>query len=167
MKKLSILLLAAAFAGCASTESVTHPSSAPASIAVPIKIDDALEDFWVVKRKVAPDYPTGSVKRHQQGCVTLGYFIEPDGSTSRHWVISSSPKYLFERSALKAGRKLAYTPGILNEKRQPVMTTNHFSYRIAYGGFEPSRAIYEEIIKRCKDATAKVLEEKYDYLPSN
>lgn len=160
LKTALTLFLAATLMGCATSDNEYTPS-APQSITSPILRDDALNDYWVVNQKFAPDYPTSAVHKGHEGCVTVGYYIEADGTTSGNWVIASYPKFVFERSALNASLKTTYTPGPLNEERQSVVTTMTFTYKLASGNLMPSQLTRELMEKQCTDPAEKVLKEKY------
>ncbi len=63
-------------------------------------------------KRVAPKYPTSEVRRGHEGWVKLSYVIEPDGSVSNAFVIDSSGRKSFEKSAMNAIKKWQYTPAI-------------------------------------------------------
>ena len=160
MKTTMTLLFTAALLSlaCAATAS---DATAPDNQTVLIKIGDALEDYWVVVKKVAPKYPRPALKRKQQGCATVGYFVEADGSTSEHWVIASHPEKIFDRSAIRANKKFSYTPGDLNSDRKPVMTINTFTYNLTVGGVKPDKEANDAFSKLCREAAVNALKSQF------
>ncbi|MFK8030692.1 MAG: energy transducer TonB [Gammaproteobacteria bacterium] len=160
MKYITILMLSAAFTSPIDQANASETAMSDSESLV-IKIDDTLKEYWEIDNRVAPKYPRAALKRQKQGCATVGYVIEADGSTSGHWVIASSPEKIFDRSAIKANKKFSYKPGSQNENNQPVMTINTFTYSLGQGGAAPGKEIADALEKMCRDAAVSAIKAKY------
>ncbi len=117
---------------------------------------DELEQYWIVEKKVAPVYPQKSLSRGEQGCVAIGFIIEADGTTSSHRAIAVSRSNNFNQTATDAAKKFLYKPSELNTARQPVFTTNTFTYQMSYSNKsdDPKRKSLEQI---CTSAATETL----------
>ncbi len=122
---------------------------------------DDLDDYWVAERKVAPEYPERSLATEEQGCVALGFFIEPDGTTSNYRPLVASPSGNFNKSAIKAARRFRYKPSESNHTNQTVYTFNTFTFQITGGRRNDERA-REDLNQLCTEAADKVLQKMID-----
>jgi hypothetical protein len=86
----------------------------------------------------------------------VGYIIEADGSTSGHAVVAVWPSELFNQAALDAAKKFTYEPAPGNVNREPIYTTNAFTFQLGAMGeeFEPKRLA---LAKTCDEAAHKAL----------
>lgn len=84
---------------------------------------DAVEKYWVVKRKVAPEYPPAAGKKGISGCVEFTLLIDSDGKPQNLTVIKNFPGSTFNRKAYEALRKWQWTAAESNTEKQPVLTT--------------------------------------------
>jgi TonB family protein len=120
-------------------------------------IDDQLDEFWVVEKKVAPEYPSRALERNIGGCVAVGFVIQPDGSTGDHEVLAHYPSKIFDKSAIRAAKKFTYKPSDQNPDKVSVYTLNSFTYEVTSGRkFNPETQ--KQLSKACTDAAKKVLE---------
>ena len=84
---------------------------------------EAVEKYWVVERKVAPEYPLAAGKNGISGCVEFTLLIDGDGKPQNLTVIKSFPGSTFNKKAYEALRKWQWTPAASNTQKQPVLTT--------------------------------------------
>jgi TonB family protein len=91
---------------------------------------DQLDSYWIAEKKVAPVYPTKSLRNHEEGCVAVGFIIEPDGTTSNHQTVIAFPSSNFNKSAIRAAKQFVYKPSEQNSVREVVFTTNSFTFQI-------------------------------------
>ena len=71
--------------------------------------------------RVEPKYPIQAAKAHQSGFVKLKFDISPSGAVSNVSVIESSPKAVFDKSAVTALQQWRYkesTKGLAGAKVQ-------------------------------------------------
>lgn len=66
--------------------------------------------------KLPPEYPRKAAQAGQEGWVKLEFTITPSGTVKDPKVVASSPRRVFDRSALKAIRKWRFKPKMLNGK---------------------------------------------------
>lgn len=84
---------------------------------------DVVEKYWVVERKVAPEYPADAGKNSISGCVEFTLLIDGNGKPQNLTVIKSFPGSTFNKKAYEALRKWQWAPGASNMQKQPVLTT--------------------------------------------
>lgn len=145
MKKLALMAATALFTTIAiASDSVIFVAS------------DDLDTYWLVEENVAPVYPTKALRSGEQGCVTVGFIIEPDGTTSNHRALASAPSRIFEKSAINAAKQFLYKPSETNSAGQAVYTTSAFTFQIT-----KSEELDENRIKKlaavCDEAANKAL----------
>ncbi len=92
---------------------------------------DQVETYWVSVKEVAPIYPVKLLRKGEQGCVAVGYIIEPDGTTSNHRVVASYPSESFYRPSIKAAKQFLYEPTVVNKDREAIFTTKNFTFQIS------------------------------------
>lgn len=131
------------------------PLSATAQVI--FAIDDQLKDYWVIEKKVAPEYPERALSTGKAGCVAVGYIIQPDGSTSNHEALAHYPSKIFDKSGIKAAKRFTYTPSDQNPERIPVYTINSFTYTMSTGK-KTDLGIHDKLDKVCTDAGRKIIE---------
>lgn len=132
--------------------SVIHAEEADS---VKVVIDKGLDEYWLVEKKVAPVYPSRALQRGLSGCVTVGYVIEPDGSTGQHKVLVSLPSKIFERSAIVAAKKFRYLPAESNLQQQPIFTINTFTYQLSDSRSETRDR--DELVALCSSKAKELL----------
>jgi len=124
-----------------------------------IAIDEQLDEYWLVEKKVAPRYPMRALNNGIMGCAAVGYIIEADGSTSNHKVLAFYSSTVFDNSAIKAAKKFRYRPAEQNPDKISTLTINVFTYEITTGkdvnGDSETR---EKLVDVCKTDAKKVLE---------
>jgi len=91
---------------------------------------DQVETYWSPVKKVAPVYPMKLIRNGEQGCVAVGYIIEPDGTTSNHRIIASFPSNNFDKVSIEAAKQFLYEPSKQNKNREAIFTTNSFTFQI-------------------------------------
>lgn len=82
------------------------PSRAPAAVAEPV-LTPANIDWSTCD---TPAYPTVSIRRGEEGNVTMAFDISPDGSASNGRVVESSGSRRLDSRALDAVGKCRFTP---------------------------------------------------------
>ena len=117
---------------------------------------DQVETFWVSVKKVAPVYPKKALRKGEQGCVVVGYIIEPDGTTSNHRVVGSYPSDNFYQSSIDAAKQFLYEPTEENTKRETVFTTNTFTFQISNSA-KPDKESQTQLAALCTAAANKAL----------
>ncbi|EHR39365.1 energy transducer TonB [Alishewanella jeotgali] len=84
---------------------------------------EVVEKYWVVERKVAPEYPAEAGKNNISGCVAFTLLIDGNGKPQNLTVIKSFPGSTFNKKAYEALRKWRWTASESNNQNQPVLTT--------------------------------------------
>lgn len=92
----------------------------------------------------------------EQGCVTVGYMIEPDGSTSTHRVLAAFPSKIFDASAIKAAKKFKYSPAEGNVDKIPIFVTNTFTFQIGLGDEKSNMEVRAALSDVCQSAANKL-----------
>jgi protein TonB len=59
---------------------------------------------------VPPQYPPNAYRARQGGSVTLSFTVTPGGHTSQIRVLTSRPRYIFDRAAIEAVRQWRFKP---------------------------------------------------------
>ena len=108
-----------------------NQASVQADDSIPYFSADETNNYWVSEKKVAPRYPSRALRKNEQGCAAIGYIVESDGTTSTHRVIASYPSSLFDDSSIKAAKQFTYVPTENNSERQPIYTTNTFTFQLS------------------------------------
>ena len=124
-----------------------------------IALDEQLDAYWIVEKKVAPKYPTRALYAEITGCSAVGFIIEPDGSTSNHKVLAFYPSKskVFGKSAIAAAKQFIYQPSERNPDKTSALTINVFMYEIS-GGRQSNSNKRENLHETCLTAAKKVLE---------
>jgi TonB family protein len=78
-------------------------------------------DGYITKRAL-PTYPASAIQHKQEGWVVLGYVLDGTGRASNIIVVSSSPKRVFEQSAIEAMKQLEFKMGVVNAEYQALFT---------------------------------------------
>ena len=120
MKKSNLLVVAAILT--VSACSTVNQSAGTGQLDL-IGNKEAVEKYWVVKRKIAPEYPADAGEKGISGCVEFTLLIDGDGKPQNLTVIKSFPGTTFNKKAYDALRKWQWTPGADNAQKQPVLTT--------------------------------------------
>jgi TonB family protein len=87
-----------------------------------------LSPYWSPDKARPADYPAGALHHKQQGCASVSFFIEEDGTTSNHKVIVAAPLGVFDNAALRAARKLTYIKSEENHFDFDVFTSRTFTF---------------------------------------
>jgi len=123
---------------------------------------EAVPKYWVIKSAEAPRYPTQAVSRRLNGCASVAFIIEADGSTSHVRVLVSYPSHVFARPSLKSASRMRFTPTDANAQKTAVYTFNTYTYELGNPGpSEHSKRTTppdtnQEIGENCKKAANKV-----------
>lgn len=112
--------------------------------------------YWYPEKKVAPVYPRRALQKGKQGCATVGYVVEADGSTSTHRVIAVFPSKIFNASSIKAAKQFVYSPTEGNSDKTPVYVTNTFTFQIG-GGDGRREEVQAELSEVCNTAANESL----------
>ncbi|MEJ8567285.1 energy transducer TonB [Elongatibacter sediminis] len=125
-----------------------------------------LSDWWLPARKAAPEYPARALAKRTEGCVSVAFVIESDGSTSSHHPLISFPSTIFNRSAVKAARQFRYEPADSETQSPPaVYTFNTFTYQIGPSR-KPSEKRRQELLAVCESAAAEAMNDKVTSKPT-
>lgn len=87
-----------------------------------------LSPYWSPDDARPADYPAGALQHKHQGCASVSFFIEEDGTTSNHKVIVAAPVGVFDNAALRAARKLTYKKSEENHFDFDVFTSRTFTF---------------------------------------
>lgn len=117
--------------------------------------NEVLDEYWVCENKIAPRYPQKSLSKGEEGCVVVGFVIEPDGTTSSHRAVVSSEKS-FNSPAIRAAKKFTYIPSDKNTERVQVYTTNVFIFHFSRGK-KGNEQMLEALSDRCNEAANELL----------
>ena len=129
---------------------------AQAPDSIPVVNSENLDAYWISEKKVAPAYPTESLRKGEEGCVAVGFLIEADGTTSAHRAIASFPSRNFTESAIRAAEQFVYRQSEQNPDRTAVFTTNSFTFQISRSPTADERK-QKKLEDRCKAAAEKAL----------
>jgi TonB family protein len=123
-----------------------------------IALNDQLDAYWVVEKKVAPAYPERALNDGTSGCAAVGFIIQADGKTSDHKVLAHSPNNVFDRSAIQAAKRFRYTPSEQNPDKVTALTVNAFTFQVSGEGEKFDSGQQKELAEICESAARKVLE---------
>lgn len=124
MKYLLSALLVALMVGCSSIPERLILSQ-------PLKVEqERLQEYWVQKNerfsfKTPSNISPSAIK---PGAVTIEYLIDSNGNIFEAKVVASSPPGLWDKTALKAVKKIEYAPAESNEARTPVYVNTVFNF---------------------------------------
>lgn len=97
----------------------------PASEDEPIQVPEAeLARYWVPLRSPSPGYPRSQRRHRTEGCVRLGFIIEPNGRVGFVETLFSVPPAVFERNAHRALRRWRYEAVTDPAPAEPIYTTH-------------------------------------------
>ena len=120
MNKSNLLAVSAVFA--LSACSTVNQSSEKESLDL-VGNKEAVEKYWIVERKVAPEYPLAAGKNGISGCVEFTLSIDSDGKPQNLTVIKSFPGSTFNKKAYEALKRWLWVAATSNTQKQPVLTT--------------------------------------------
>lgn len=126
-----------------------------------IALDEELDSYWSVDKKVAPRYPRMALRRGVMGCAAVSYVIEADGTTGDHKVVANYPSDVFDKSATKAAKQFTYKPSEQNPDRIPAITLNVFTYFVSDnepGGDEKGEERQKLLNEICSKAGGEALQ---------
>jgi TonB family protein len=129
---------------------------AQAADSIPVVNSEDLDAYWISEKKVAPAYPTESLRKGEEGCVAVGFVIEADGTTSAHRAIAYFPSRNFTESAIRAAEQFVYRPSEQNPERAAVFTTNFFTFQISRSPALDERK-QKKLEDRCNAAAKRAL----------
>lgn len=149
MKRLiSILLLSILTVACESndvaetnTQSKTEPFNYLDLTGADSK--DLINEYWIVKRRVDPRYPSKAARDRVSGCVDMTLGIDSEGKLMGVKVIKSYPEGVFDYYAVAALSKWKWGPAEANSDRMPVLTDLKMDFMV-----ELNRNS-EEFVKHC------------------
>jgi hypothetical protein len=84
---------------------------------------EAVLDYWIVDKKVAPKYPLLAAKKRMSGCVEFLLVIDSNGKALKPKIIKEFPEGVFGVPAYKAIKKWSWKPTVSNTNKKPVSTT--------------------------------------------
>lgn len=107
----------------------------------------------IAASRVPPRYPAKMLKPPQQGWLTLGFDVMPDGSVSNIYVLDSFPPGGFDKEAIAALEKwkfdVKYAPG---ESPAPIPMTQIIEFKLE-GNITKNRygQLYRDYLKKVRD----------------
>lgn len=84
---------------------------------------EAVLDYWVTDKRVAPNYPIAAAKKRISGCVEFSLVIDSNGKAVAPKIIKSFPEGVFHAEASKAIKKWSWQPAPSNLDKKSVSTT--------------------------------------------
>jgi TonB family protein len=123
-----------------------------------IALDDQLDAYWIIDKKVAPVYPERALIKETSGCAAVGFIIEADGRTSNHKVLAHSPNNVFDRTSIRAARQFRYKPSAQNPDKVTALTLNSFTFQVSGTGRKFDSDQQKELAETCRSAGRKILE---------
>lgn len=144
------------FAAIISGLMVALPNSALAQTV--FAIDDDLKKYWLVEA-VAPHYPKIALRYSTEGCITIGFFIQPDGSIDNHKILAAiPPSDVFVNSALDALKEFTFIPSEQKPEKIKIFTIRTFVYEITSDSNNSQQEKkVASMFKRCKSEAMNLL----------
>ena len=90
------------------------------------------------------EYPLKEIRQFGEGWVNLGLMVDPTGKPFEVTVTSSSGNKVFEKQAIEAVERAAFTPGLLNG--QPIESATEF--KVVFVFSEPMTGARAEFVDR-------------------
>ena len=91
---------------------------------------DLVSDFWVVKKRVDPNYPSSAARKYLSGCSEIIVGIDTNGKPNGYSIKKSYPKGLFDKQATAALSKWRWKPTKNNSVRKPVLAVIQLDFLI-------------------------------------
>lgn len=136
MKRLiSVLLLSALAVACESNdvaETNAQSKKEPFNY-LDLTGDDSkdlINEYWIVKRRVEPRYPSEAARDRVSGCVDMTLGIDSEGKLMGVKVIKSYPDGVFDNYAVAALSKWKWVPTAANNDRMPVLTNVKMDFMV-------------------------------------
>tara|TARA_R110002110_G_scaffold406421_1_gene626434 strand:+ start:257645 stop:258136 length:492 start_codon:yes stop_codon:yes gene_type:complete len=154
MVTIKYLPLALLLSGCATTE----PTQIPLVPEPAIRVNESDWTYWSPKKKVAPVYPIRMQSLGKNGCANVSYVVTRDGSVANPVIVKAIPKYGFQSASINAAMQFVYTPTEHNATREPVRTSNTFTYVMADSSKEKAIATMSALREACRVDLTKLSE---------
>lgn len=105
---------------------------------------DAVLNYWLVDKKVKPEYSQQATVKKLAGCVEFSLVIDSNGRAINTKIIKSFPQGAFDKQAIRAIKKWRWVATAENTDKQAVATTiqHDFVIRNAFNK--------KEAYKHCK-----------------
>ncbi|MFC4701001.1 energy transducer TonB [Glaciecola siphonariae] len=91
----------------------------------------AILDYWQIKTRVDPRYPSTAARDKLSGCVETIVGIGTDGRAAELAIRFSYPQGVFDSSAVKALKEWRWTPANTNQERHPVLAVVKLYFSVA------------------------------------
>lgn len=118
---------------------------------------DRIGAYWVAGKQVPPEYPTEALESGVQGCTSVGYVIGPDGTTSRHGLITVFPSEVFNEVSIEAARQITYRPSETNTTPESVYTFHTFTFQLPSDRQEEHEDLQANLSEICDRLTLNSL----------
>jgi TonB family protein len=121
-----LVLATLMIASCATTTIIPPPRDFPGVLSVygaPDTIEQKASSVgseYLPVTKVQPQYPRYALQKGLEGWVIVEFTVNKEGTPINVEVVDSSPKNIFDDSAIDAAKKFRYTPRYVDGK--PVET---------------------------------------------
>jgi len=93
--------------------------------------DGAPADYWQLRQRIDPRYPSEAAKNDIAGCVALFYTINNEGKTQDIVVVDSYPQDIFNKTAVDALKEWRYKATASNSNREMVRTFVVLEYSLS------------------------------------
>jgi|TARA_B110000495_G_scaffold197532_1_gene207961 TonB family protein len=87
----------------------------------------AFEDNYYPIKQYSPVYPKRAIEKGIEGCVMIQLTVTKEGSTRDVEVLWSVPPRIFDKAAIRAGKKFKYKPRVFNGKAIEVTNVKSIS----------------------------------------
>lgn len=91
---------------------------------------ELVDDYWVVSKRTAPQYPVSAARDGVSGCVELAVGIGSDGRVQGYRTLSSYPQGVFDDYAAAALGEWKWEATEANADRTPVIAHKSLSFTI-------------------------------------
>ena len=111
----------------------------------PLVVDETeLANYWTPWRTPAAVYPGYERRNRTEGCVRMGYIIEPNGRVGFVEILFSVPPAVFDRRAHNAMKRWRFRAATESKPTQPIYTTRTMTF---FPGEQPQTL--EDLAKLC------------------
>ncbi len=108
----------------------TGPKVAPVAVPSPVAAP-MMDDEVIPLVRIPPRYPRAASRRGLEGVVTVSFTITKDGQVRDPVIVSSKPKNIFDKSALKAILKWKFKPKIVDGQPVERQATQEIEFKLA------------------------------------
>ena len=105
---------------------------------------EAVLEYWLANKKVAPKYPQQAKTQKISGCVEFSLIIGSNGKATNPTIIKAFPEGVFNVQAMRAINKWKWLASANNLDKMPVATTIQLDFVVK------KSTNWQEAYKNCK-----------------